>query len=249
MSETFKIINFDTTCRDGAQALPEANQFPVGSKVEIARGIAELGVETIEAGFPATPGDDEEVREVARTVGNEPFAIEPRRIVNGELVAGDIYGTTPIISGLSRAIVPDIEKTWGSVIEARHPGIHTFVATADEHIRVKHPHHDRESVKEMAVTAVRFAREISGPDARVQFSCEAASTSDMGYLERVMKSVAQEGVDVINLPDTLGAASARRIHTMFANATRWLVEEGLNDHVILSAHNHNDGARAVSNNC
>ena len=247
MSETFKIINLDTTCRDGAQALPESNQFPVGTKVEISRRLAELGIESIEAGFPATPGDDEEVRQVARTVGREPFFIEPKTISGGELVDGEAFGTTPIIVGLARATRPDIEKTWGAVADARYPGIHTFVTTADEHIRVKHPGYDRAGMQKMAVESVRFARQIGGSDTRVQFSAEAASTSDMAYLESVVKAVLQEGADVINLPDTLGAASAKKVYSMFAHATKWLVEEGLNDRVILSAHNHNDGARAVSN--
>lgn len=247
MSEIFRIINFDTTCRDGAQALPETNQFPVGSKVEIARRIANLGIETIEAGFPATPGDYEEVSEVARTVGQEPFLIEPKTIIDGELESSEHFDLTPIISGLARAVPEDIETTWSAVSTARNPGIHTFVATADEHIRVKHPTHNHDGVRNMAANAVRKAREIGGSDTRVQFSCEAASTSDMNYLESVVKAVLQQGADVINLPDTLGAASAKKIQFLFANATKWLIDEGLSDRVILSAHNHNDGARAVAN--
>ncbi|HMH31291.1 MAG TPA: hypothetical protein VK534_02335 [Methylomirabilota bacterium] len=245
--ETFKIVSFDTTCRDGAQALPQENQFEPGAKVDICREIASLGTETIEAGFPATPGDAEEVQAVAETVGNQVFLIEPRRISKASLIDDEPYSFTPVITGLTRADPEEIDTTWEAVQPAINPGIHTFVATADNHMKAKHPGKDRQGVAQMAVMAARHAREVGGPETRVEFSCEAASTSNSEYLERIVKLVLQEDIDVVNMPDTLGAASAQRIRRMFQNVTRWVIEEGLQDRVIISAHNHNDGARAVAN--
>jgi len=112
-----KIDYFDTTMRDGAQSLPEGNQFPNGLKPEIAEAIASLGIHTIEAGFPATPYDAEEVQEVARTVGKEIFQIEPTVTDSqvGRQIVGTVFEHTPVITGLSRSVQSDIEKTWQSV--------------------------------------------------------------------------------------------------------------------------------------
>ena len=247
MSEKLTVEIFDTTPRDGAQSLPEANQFPVGSKVLLADRIAAQGVDTIEAGFPATMGDAEEVAEVATTVGQTEYTVVPKTIENGELVSLESRIWTPVITGLARAIPDEIEQTWAAVQGAKHPGIHVFVATSEEHMRAKHSGMTQDKVLDMAVRAMRYAREVAGPDTRVEFSCEAASTSDMETLERFVRSALQEDIDVINLPDTLGAASPRKIHNMFERATEWLMEEDRAEDVMMSAHNHNDGERAVQN--
>lgn len=238
---------FDTTLRDGAQALPQGNQFPDGSKVAIADAIASVGVATIEAGFPATKGDAEEVRNVANTVGNRIYHITPQRIMDSELEQAEPIAHTPVITGLSRANQSDIETTWDAVKSARHPGIHTFVSTAASHIDAKHPGLGQDGVYEMAMQAIRFAREISTPETVIEFSCEAATGTDMKYLERVVRGAMQEGANVINLPDTLGQASERRINKIFIAATRWAIAEGVDQDIVLSAHNHNDSGRAVAN--
>ncbi|HVA10924.1 MAG TPA: hypothetical protein VNG32_02035, partial [Candidatus Dormibacteraeota bacterium] len=240
---------FDTVPRDGAQSLPKENKFPrdSGVKVAIANAIAKLGVNTIEAGFPATDGDGEEVSEVATTIGQTEYSVVPKTIENGELVALPTRVWTPVITGLSLAKPKDIETTWQAVKGAKHPGIHTFVATSEEHMRAKHSGMSQVQVLGMAISAIRHARDVGGPDTRVEFSCEAASTSDMNTLRRFVKSALQEDIDVINLPDTLGAASPIRMARIFSEATKWIIEEGRQDEVMISSHNHNDGERAVQN--
>lgn len=247
MSEKFRVELFDTTERDGDQALPAAHQFTPGSKVGIAEQIASLGIGTIEAGFPATAGDGEEVAEVARTVGQKDFEVTPKRVVDGELISDPTEIFTPVITGLTLARPEDIETTWSAVQYAKHPGIHTFVATAEDHMRVKHPGMSKEQILDKAVMAVRHARDVGGDKARIEFSCEAASTTDPVWLERFVRTIIQEDINVINLPDTLGAASARVIRRMFAEATKWVIEEGRAEDITISTHNHNDKERAVSN--
>jgi isopropylmalate/homocitrate/citramalate synthase len=247
MPERLIVEVFDTTLRDGAQSLPEDHQFPDGSKVILAERIVAQGIDTIEAGFPASMGDAEEVAEVAATVGQTEYRVTPKTIENGELVSREPRLWTPVITGLARAVPAEIEQTWAAVQGAKHPGIHVFVATAEEHMRAKHPGKTQEQILDMAIDGTRYAREISGPEARVEFSCEAASTSDMATLERFVRSALQEDINVINLPDTLGAASPIKMRRMFEAATRWLIEEGRDEDVIISSHNHNDGERAVQN--
>ncbi len=240
---------FDTVPRDGAQSLPKENKFPrdSGVKVAIANAIAKLGVSTIEAGFPATDHDGEEVSEVAASVGRTEYSVVPKTIEKGELVALPTRLWTPVITGLSLAKPKDIEETWQAVQGAKHPGIHTFVATSEEHMRAKHSGMSQEQVLEMAIKAIRHARDVGGADTRVEFSCEAASTSDMATLQRFVRSALQEDIDVINLPDTLGAASPIRMARIFSEATKWIIEEGRAGDVMISSHNHNDGERAVQN--
>ena len=176
MSEAIVTVDiFDTTLRDGAQSLPEANQFPVGSKVEIADHLANLGIGVIEAGFPRTPGDAEEVMEVAKTVGSEEFQVQQWR--NGVVV--DDRMVTPVIAGLSRTTEEDVDAAWGSVQSAIFPRIHTFISTDAEHMEAKFPGKTPEEVLEMGRSAVRHAKQISSEHfgSSVEFSAEAASTT------------------------------------------------------------------------
>ncbi|MBI5357816.1 hypothetical protein HZB74_03135 [Candidatus Saccharibacteria bacterium] len=248
--ETMRVEIFDTTCRDGAQSLPEANQFPKGAKVEIADMVARQGVDTIEAGFPASMNDDARVAEVAETVGQQEYLITPTSIVDGELVELKPKLWTPVITGLARADISEINRTFAAVQGAKRPGIHTFVATSEEHMRAKHPRMDQEQILDMAIEAIRHARKIGGPATRIEFSCEAASTSDIGVLERFVRAAVSDDearIDVINIPDTLGAASPTRMYKIFEKVTEWVIQEGRANEVIISSHNHNDGERAVQN--
>src|SRR6185436_5360345 len=112
---------FDTTLRDGEQA-PGATMTSA-EKLEVARGLARLGVDVIEAGFPAaSPGDLEAVRAIAREVG---CAVLPDR------------PAPPIIAGLARATRVDIDRAWEAVKPAHRPRIHTFLATSDLHLEHK----------------------------------------------------------------------------------------------------------------
>lgn len=244
---TMKIEIFDTTLRDGAQSLHKDNQFPSGSKVELADRIAMMGTDTIEAGFPATMGDSEEIAEVARTVGQNEYRITPTSIENGEWVDLPDKLWTPVITGLSTAREADIEQSAEAVSEAKRPGVHIFIATAEEHMRAKHPNMTRSEVLAMGVRGIRYARNAAGPDAVIEFSCEAASTTDLPFLDRAVRTALQEDIDVLNLPDTLGAASPIRMAKIFDMATRAMAEEGRIGEVKLSSHNHDDGQRAVQN--
>jgi 2-isopropylmalate synthase len=110
------VVIFDTTLRDGEQS-PGAT-LNIDEKLEIARALARLGVNIIEAGFPiASPGDFEAVRRVASEIGQ-----------------GD---DSPTIAGLARANKADIDRAWEAVKPARHPRIHTFLATSDIHLQHK----------------------------------------------------------------------------------------------------------------
>lgn len=245
MSEAIvRVEIFDTTLRDGAQALPDANQFPEGSKPEIAELIASLGVNVIEAGFPRTKGDDVEVRNVAKTVGNT----RPNVSVwsNGE-EAGLSAFRPPVITGLSRTTNEDIEATWDAVQYAARPRIHTFISTDPEHMRAKFVGKTAEQVLGMGQHAVRYAKEISSehPNASVEFSAEAASTTEWTFLERVVKTAADEGADVINVPDTVGQRTPFWMANFYGNVIDWA--HSINPDIVISAHNHNDLDMATAN--
>jgi 2-isopropylmalate synthase len=244
------VVQFDTTLRDGDQSEPESHRFPDGTKPEIAGQIARLGTRTIEAGFPATSGDAEEVIEVARTVGRTPVTFTPKRIENGVLVADESRTFTPIITGLSLAKVLDVETTWDAVKEADNPGIHIFLATDERNMRTKHPGMTRQDTLDMFREAVRHAREIGGPDLTLEVSCELATTTDQAWLERVSRTLLADEearIDVLNLPDTIGRADAQHMYEMFHTAAGWVVAEGRAGDVTLSTHNHDDRGRAVDN--
>ena len=111
MAEIVRI--FDTTLRDGEQS-PGAT-LNIDEKLEIARQLARMGVDIIEAGFPiASPGDYEAVRRIAEEIGTAENA--------------------PTIAGLARAARADIDRAWDAVRPARRPRIHTFLATSDIHL-------------------------------------------------------------------------------------------------------------------
>jgi len=243
MKASVEITGFDTTPRDGAQSLPKEHQFPDGAKPMIADSIAELGMGVIEAGFPATPHDAEEVTNVAKTVGQTEYTVDVWQ--NGE-PAGQVR-RSPVIAGLSRVAFSDIEATWGAVGDARRARIHTFVSTDPEHMRKKFPDKSPEQVLVMGREAVRFARDlaIGHPDATVEFSAEAASTTDMAYLERVVKETLSQGADVINVPDTVGQRDPLWMKDFYGKVIGWVMRT--NPEATISAHNHNDLGLAVAN--
>ncbi|MBM4082434.1 MAG: 2-isopropylmalate synthase, partial [Planctomycetes bacterium] len=130
-----RIEIFDTTLRDGEQ-VPGAKLNPE-QKLEVAKQLARLNVDVIEAGFPiSSPGDLDAVRQVARTV----------------------HG--PVIAGLARALKPDIEAAWEAVRDADRPRIHTFLSTSDIHIE-RQFRKTRKQVLEMAVEAVQRAKALT----------------------------------------------------------------------------------------
>lgn len=242
-NQSVEVTIFDTTERDGAQALPNNHQFPDGKKTEIAQHIAMLGIGVIEAGFPATPGDGEEVANVARTVGQTSYDVDVWE--NGERV--DQVQRSPVITGLSRVAFSDIEATWDAVHVARRARIHTFVSTDPDHMRKKFPNKTPKEVLDMESRAVKFAKELVGehPDATVEFSAEAASTTDAAYLERVVKEALAQGADIINVPDTVGQRDPMWMFEFYSKVIDWVVRT--NPDATISAHNHNDLGQAVAN--
>jgi len=242
-NRSVEVTIFDTTERDGAQSLPGNHQFPDGKKAEIAQHMARLGIGVIEAGFPATLGDKEEVTNVARTVGNTDYSVDVWE--NGELKSQ--INRSPIIAGLSRVALSDIEATWDAVHIAKRARIHTFVSTDPEHMEKKFPDKKPEDVLNMASKAVKFARELISehPDATIEFSAEAASTTDANYLERVIKEVLAQGADIINVPDTVGQRDPIWMFQFYSKVIDWVIRT--NPNAIISAHNHNDLGQAVAN--
>ena len=139
---------FDTTLRDGEQS--RGATLTSSEKLEIARNLAKLGVDIIEAGFPiASPDDFSAVKQIADVVGNE------------------IYddGYVPVIAGLSRANEKDIARAWDAVKGAVRPRIHTFIATSDIHMERK-LNKTPDEVVEIAVNAVTFAKSLGCDDRR-----------------------------------------------------------------------------------
>ena len=164
---------FDTTLRDGEQS-PGAT-LTSNEKLDIARMLAKLGVDIIEAGFPiASPDDFDAVNQIARVVGNEV----------------DADGYVPVICGLSRANPKDIERAWEAVKPAQRPRVHTFIATSPIHMETKLKK-TPEEVLQIAVDAVKFAKSLGCDD--IEFSPEDAGRSDPEFLIKVLSAVVDAG--------------------------------------------------------
>src|SRR5512145_3084676 len=154
---------FDTTLRDGEQS-PGATMTSA-EKLEVARSLARMGVDIIEAGFPAASPDDlEAVRRIALEVGNPP--------------KGDPNAKVPTIAGLARANKSDIDKAWEAVKGAKNPRIHTFLATSAIHMKHKLKM-DPEEVVQRVSEMVAYARSKCDD---VEFSPEDAGRSDHEFL-------------------------------------------------------------------
>lgn len=237
------ITLFDTTARDGAQSLPEQNQFPDGTKYIIANEVARLGMGVIESGFPRTPSDAEEIEIIAKTIGQDSFKVS--EWVDG--VKAHDRQRPPIIAGLCRIDPVDIEVGWEAVQSAKYPRIHTFVSTDDHHREAKFPGVSRTDLVRMARWGVAYAKEISAnsPNASTEFSAEAASTTPMLYLEKVMRAAMDEGADIINMPDTVGQRNPMSMYEYYKRIIGWVIKT--NPEVVVSAHNHNDLGLAVAN--
>jgi 2-isopropylmalate synthase len=206
---------FDTTLRDGEQS--PGISLNRQEKLEIAHQLARLGVDVIEAGFPITsPGDFESVQAIAREVEG------------------------PVICGLARTSMQDIDAAWSAVRDAERPRIHTFIATSDIHIERK-LQTTREDVKGQARAAVAHARELTDD---VEFSPEDGSRSDVEFMAEVIQIAIDEGATTINVPDTVGYTMPQEYAAMFERLYRLV--PGLRD-VTVSVHCHNDLGLAVAN--
>jgi 2-isopropylmalate synthase len=215
---------FDTTLRDGEQS-PGAT-LTSSEKLEIARMLAKLGVDIIEAGFPiASPDDFNAVKQIADTVGNEVFE----------------DGYVPVICGLSRAQFPDIDRAWEAVKGAKRPRVHTFLATSKIHMESK-LRKTPDQVVEIAVNAVKHAKSLGCND--IEFSPEDAGRSDIEFLYRILEAVIEAGATTLNIPDTTGW----NMPWEFGDLIRKLRENVKGaDKVVFSTHCQNDLGLATAN--
>ncbi len=209
------VIIFDTTLRDGEQA--PGNAMSPEAKLRLARQLDTLGVDVIEAGFPAaSQGDLRGVQQVAEVV---------RR---------------PIIAALARCHERDIDAAAEALQPAQRKRIHVFIATSDLHLEQK-LRIDRAECIERVRTAVQRAR---GYAADVEFSAEDATRTDLDFLCRVVLVAIAEGATTINLPDTVGYTTPAEYAELF-RTVRDRVPEA--EKVVLSAHCHDDLGLAVAN--
>ena len=213
-----RLIFFDTTLRDGEQV--PGCQLNTIEKIEVARQLEQLGVDVIEAGFPASsPGDFNSVVEISKAV------------------------TWPTICALTRAVESDIDAAAQALQYARYKRIHTGIGTSDEHIRYKF-NSTREEIIERAVAAVRYAAKQKVDE--VEFYAEDAGRTDNEYLARVTDAVIKAGATIINIPDTTGYC----LPNEYGEKIKYLMEhvDGLaNGKAILSTHCHNDLGMATAN--
>lgn len=173
MSNQVKI--FDTTLRDGEQALPAS--LTVKEKLQIALAIERLGVDIIEAGFPvSSPGDFDSVKQIANQVQNA------------------------VVCGLSRAVAADIDACGEALRGAKQGRIHTFIATSDIHVSNK-LRKSQDEIIEMAVNAIKHARQYTDD---VEFSCEDAGRTHIDYLCKMVETAINAGATTVNIPDTVG---------------------------------------------
>ncbi len=206
---------FDTTLRDGEQA--PGCSMNLQEKVEVARQLERLGVDVMEAGFPAaSPGDLASVQAVAAVVKSSTVA------------------------GLCRALEKDIDAGWEALKAAAAPRIHTFIATSPIHMEHKLKM-SADQVVERATAAVKYAKKFCSD---VEFSAEDASRSDPAFLCRVFEAVIDAGATVLNIPDTVGYAIPEEFGRMVAyvKAHTPNIHKAL-----ISVHCHNDLGLGVAN--
>jgi 2-isopropylmalate synthase len=206
---------FDTTLRDGEQS--PGFSMNTGEKIRMARQLAKLGVDIIEAGFPiSSRGDLEAVRTIAQQVRDVPIA------------------------ALARAKKPDVDAAIEALEPATASRLHIFLATSDLHLRVK-LHMTREQALEAISSMIHLGRQHV---AEVEFSAEDAGRTDIDFLCQVCRVAVDAGATILNLPDTVGYAVPEEYGAMFRKVREYL---GDPQNVTLSAHCHDDLGMAVAN--
>ncbi len=210
-----RILIFDTTLRDGEQS-PGAS-LNIQEKLEIAKQLAKLGVDIIEAGFPiSSPGDFEAVK----------------------LIAKEVKG--PIIAGLARATREDIKRVWDAVKYSKSPRIHVFLATSKIHMKYKLKK-AKEEILRLAVEGVKYAKKFTDD---VEFSPEDASRTEPKFLHQVIEAVINAGATTVNIPDTVGYATPVEFGKLIRGIREEVPNIG---QVVISVHCHNDLGLAVAN--
>jgi 2-isopropylmalate synthase len=215
MSESRRILVFDTTLRDGEQS--PGCSMNLAEKLEVARALEALGVDIIEAGFPAaSPGDFESVRAVAQEISR----------------CG--------VAGLARCVEADIVSAAEALKKAKRPRMHVFCATSAIHRKYKLKRAKGEIVK-MSVECVKRARSFVDD---VEFSPEDATRTEPEFLAEVVSAVIEAGASTVNIPDTVGYAMPAEfgdlIRYLRANVPNI-------ERAVISVHCHNDLGLAVAN--
>ena len=206
---------FDTTLRDGEQS--PGFSMKTEEKIRLARQLAALNVDVIEAGFPiASRGDLEAVQKVSQEIRTVPIA------------------------ALARAKKQDVDAAIEALKPAAMPRLHVFLATSDLHLQVK-LNITREQALETIGAMIRYGRQHVG---EVEFSAEDAGRTDIDFLCQVCRVAVDAGATVLNLPDTVGYAVPEEYGAMFTKVREFL---GDPQGITLSAHCHDDLGMAVAN--
>ena len=210
-----RVIIFDTTLRDGEQAA--GGMLNIQEKLQIARQLEKLGVDVIEAGFPASsPGDSEAVKLIAREV------------------------RTPVVCGLARAHPDDIDSAWEAVREAEHPRIHVFLSASDIHL-VYQLKKGRDEILQMARDMVARAKQYTDD---IEFSPMDASRTEAEYLYQILEAVINAGATTVNMPDTVGYAVPGEFGNLIEGILKNVPNI---NRAVVSVHCHNDLGLAVAN--
>jgi 2-isopropylmalate synthase len=210
-----RVVVFDTTLRDGEQSAGVA--FTTADKVEIARALAGLRVDVVEAGFPgASLAEVEAVRAVAREVRDV------------------------VVCGLARAVASDVEAAAEAVHEAAHPRIHVFVNASD--MQLAHQlGKQRDEVVRIAAENVRRAHHVTDD---VEFSPMDATRADPDFLTELVGATVEAGARTVNVPDTVGCARPADVAGLFTHLRATV--PGIED-VTLSFHGQDDLGLATAN--
>ena len=210
-----KVTIFDTTLRDGEQAA--GGTLNVQEKLEIARHLDRLGVDVIEAGFPASsPGDFESVSLIAREI------------------------CRPAICALARAHKDDVDRAWEAIKEAEHPRIHVFLSVSDIHLF----HQLKKSRDEILNTAVAMVTRAKKYTDDIEFSPMDASRTEPEYIYQILEAVIDEGATTVNIPDTVGYAIPDEFGSLIEGIFKNVPNI---NRAIVSVHCHNDLGLAVAN--
>ena len=210
-----RVIIFDTTLRDGEQCPGATMTFE--EKLAVAALLDEMGVDVIEAGYPAASnGDFDAVAEIARRTKRA------------------------IVAGLARTAANDIDRAGGAVKGAARPRIHTFVSTSPVHMKYK-LQKSADEVLEMSVASVTRARNLVDD---VEWSAEDGTRTEIDYLCRCVEAVIKAGATTINIPDTVGYATPDEYRTLFRTVRERVPNS---DKAVFSVHCHNDLGMAVAN--
>lgn len=216
-----RVIVFDTTLRDGEQS-PGAT-LSSAEKLEIARQLSKLGVDVIEAGFPAASPDDlAAVQRIAHEVGTEDG---------------------PVICGLARAVESDIRTCWEGIKDAAKPRIHTFLGTSDIHLKYQ-TGLTREQALEAIRKSVTLARSLCDD---VEFSPMDAGRTDPEFLVQVCAVAVECGATTLNIPDTVGYVTPQEWAETISNLIAETPGAGPGSGVTWSVHCHNDLGLATAN--